>query len=316
MNYYNTTGTPGGTPAPSCTSVQGSCPCYYSGCTDPTKLNYNAQATCDDGSCGAVIVTGCTDPSSFNYNPSANQDDGSCTAVVTGCMDQAAANYNSNANTPCSTGGAQAFDGQDEYANMGGTDWQQEGYQGTEWQEEGYNNLQGTEWQEDGYEGTRWQDGPYANAAGRDMPDRRDVENTVPWEKGFFWRTPPTADTAGVVATRPQDVQNTRPHGFNEYRSFNEEGFGGWNDKRHNADFIADRNQEPYIETTEHLGYDGYTPSDMRNAAPPEYPEGWIQPRTAQTAGINQMDAYDRYNRDLRQGDFVNARPWDPVFTG
>ena len=52
------------------------------GCTDPTALNYNPNATQDDNSClynpPPQAVSGCTDPLATNYDPSATQDDGSC----------------------------------------------------------------------------------------------------------------------------------------------------------------------------------------------------------------------------------------------
>ena len=49
------------------------------GCTDPTAINYDANAVADDGSClyGATIP-GCTDPTMSNYNAAATVDDGSC----------------------------------------------------------------------------------------------------------------------------------------------------------------------------------------------------------------------------------------------
>ena len=68
------------------------------GCIDPLALNYNSLATCDDGSCIAVVL-GCMDSTAFNYNPLANTGDGSCIAVVLGCMDSTAFNYNALANT-------------------------------------------------------------------------------------------------------------------------------------------------------------------------------------------------------------------------
>jgi len=45
------------------------------GCTNLEALNYNPNATIDDGSC---IILGCTDENAINYNPSATSDDGSC----------------------------------------------------------------------------------------------------------------------------------------------------------------------------------------------------------------------------------------------
>ncbi len=47
------------------------------GCTDPEALNYNPEATIDDGSC-IYDIYGCTDPEAINYNPEATIDDGSC----------------------------------------------------------------------------------------------------------------------------------------------------------------------------------------------------------------------------------------------
>jgi len=46
------------------------------GCTDPSACNYNAEATCDDGSCNLCI--GCTNPSALNYDAWAWYDDGTC----------------------------------------------------------------------------------------------------------------------------------------------------------------------------------------------------------------------------------------------
>ena len=64
------------------------------GCTDPTAINYNPNATIDDGSCEPVI-SGCTDPNFENYNPEANSDDGSCTGPIEwGCMIASACNFN------------------------------------------------------------------------------------------------------------------------------------------------------------------------------------------------------------------------------
>ncbi|MCB9169611.1 MAG: T9SS type A sorting domain-containing protein [Flavobacteriales bacterium] len=42
------------------------------GCTDPTYLEYDPTAGCDDGSCQTEIVFGCLDTLACNYDPSAN----------------------------------------------------------------------------------------------------------------------------------------------------------------------------------------------------------------------------------------------------
>jgi len=49
---------------------------YVNGCTDSTALNFNLDATIDDGSC--EYVTGCTDSTALNFNLDATIDDGSC----------------------------------------------------------------------------------------------------------------------------------------------------------------------------------------------------------------------------------------------
>ena len=46
------------------------------GCMDPSSCNYNAEATCDNGSC--YICYGCTNPSALNYDAWAWFDDGTC----------------------------------------------------------------------------------------------------------------------------------------------------------------------------------------------------------------------------------------------
>jgi plastocyanin len=70
------------------------------GCTDPTAVNYDSTALCDDGSCIPVVL-GCTDPLAWNYSPPStgvNTDDGSC--VYQGCIDSTACNYNPVATIP------------------------------------------------------------------------------------------------------------------------------------------------------------------------------------------------------------------------
>lgn len=48
------------------------------GCTTPYACNYNANATCDDGSCDFYSCQGCTDPNASNFNPDATIDNGTC----------------------------------------------------------------------------------------------------------------------------------------------------------------------------------------------------------------------------------------------
>ena len=68
------------------------------GCTDPLALNYNPDATIENGTCVFEQVTyGCTDPNALNYNPDAVTDDGSCIYPVYGCTDPDALNYNPDA---------------------------------------------------------------------------------------------------------------------------------------------------------------------------------------------------------------------------
>jgi len=87
---------------PEATIDDGSCeylPVEIPGCMDVEALNYNSEATEDDGSC-EYDISGCTNPEALNYNPEATIDDGSCQyppSEIPGCMDSEANNYNSNA---------------------------------------------------------------------------------------------------------------------------------------------------------------------------------------------------------------------------
>lgn len=67
------------------------------GCTDTSAINYNPNATIDDGNCIYVIISGCTDPEAVNYNPFATMDDGSCWYIIYGCTDPVACNFNPDA---------------------------------------------------------------------------------------------------------------------------------------------------------------------------------------------------------------------------
>ena len=73
--------------------VVSECPNMIYGCTNPLAINFNAEATDDDGSC---IILGCTDTEAENYNSLANQDDNSC--IYYGCIDASAINFDSQAN--------------------------------------------------------------------------------------------------------------------------------------------------------------------------------------------------------------------------
>ena len=45
------------------------------GCTLPVAINYNPQASIDDGSC---LLSGCTDENALNFHPAMTVDDGTC----------------------------------------------------------------------------------------------------------------------------------------------------------------------------------------------------------------------------------------------
>ena len=81
---------------PDATVDNGSCDFEIFGCTDPSALNYNPDATVDNGSCDFEIF-GCTDPLALNHNPDATYDDGSCDFEIFGCTDPLALNHNPDA---------------------------------------------------------------------------------------------------------------------------------------------------------------------------------------------------------------------------
>ncbi len=73
------------------------------GCTDPNAINYDLNATSEDGTC--CYVSGCTDPYSVNHDSLACYDDGSCIHAVLGCQNPNASNYNPLANISSFNGG-------------------------------------------------------------------------------------------------------------------------------------------------------------------------------------------------------------------
>ena len=80
--YYGPSGAGGNSnitgPSPAISVAVGYCSTLtVIGCTDATAINYNPNATTDDGSC--CYIGGCMDDCANNYNPNACIDDGSCT---------------------------------------------------------------------------------------------------------------------------------------------------------------------------------------------------------------------------------------------
>ena len=64
----------------------------FYGCTYAFAVNFDVDATVDDGSCA---LSGCTHPMAINYNPLAEIEDASC--LFGGCTDSVASNYGVNA---------------------------------------------------------------------------------------------------------------------------------------------------------------------------------------------------------------------------
>ena len=70
------------------------------GCTNPDAVNFDSDATDDDGSC-FILTEGCIDPSACNYDEGANTDDGSCEFTsCAGCLNESACNYDPTAIYP------------------------------------------------------------------------------------------------------------------------------------------------------------------------------------------------------------------------
>ena len=94
-------------------SITVNLPLNVPGCTDQTALNYNPNATVDDGSClfnpPPIPIYGCTDPLSSNYNQSATVDDGSCIPVIS------VPSFNCGVDGGCTDPG----DGSGDYATLG-----------------------------------------------------------------------------------------------------------------------------------------------------------------------------------------------------
>ena len=53
-------------------------PPLYPGCTDELAVNFDPNATTDDGSCEFPAILGCTDPVACNYNEEADESDNTC----------------------------------------------------------------------------------------------------------------------------------------------------------------------------------------------------------------------------------------------
>ncbi len=72
---------------------------YPNGCTDPNACNFDTQAICDDGSCGAIIGSVCNDGDSTTVEDVIQQGCICEGEIVTnsGCMDSLACNYDSSA---------------------------------------------------------------------------------------------------------------------------------------------------------------------------------------------------------------------------
>lgn len=89
-------------------NVHGSSTCSdeYYGCTNPLYMEYDANASEDDGSCLEIITEGCMNPLYLEYDANINVSNAaSCiNLIVVGCQDIAYCNYNPNANAEPAAG--------------------------------------------------------------------------------------------------------------------------------------------------------------------------------------------------------------------
>lgn len=76
---------------PNATMDDGSC--RFPGCLNPAATNYDPTANFADDSC---LIEGCTDPEASNFNADATVENGTC--LYPGCTDENATNYNEAAN--------------------------------------------------------------------------------------------------------------------------------------------------------------------------------------------------------------------------
>ena len=81
----------------SCLILDGICE-LCSGETDGTGTVIDNDID-NDGICDSDEILGCTDSSAINFNENATDDDGSCLFEIFGCIDATACNYNELANT-------------------------------------------------------------------------------------------------------------------------------------------------------------------------------------------------------------------------
>ena len=64
---------------------------------DPLYVEYNENATIDDGSCAQLVILGCMDINYVEFFPPANTDDGSCENLVMEVVDEMYIEFNPEA---------------------------------------------------------------------------------------------------------------------------------------------------------------------------------------------------------------------------